>query len=95
MLGYRGYEIPTLYSDTIWLGCLGTANLSKGRKPYFRSWVFNKLFEWVVERVEFVKGGMSLILQAWWCNVNMHAPVEVKTNNVRYEYYEEGEHTFA
>jgi hypothetical protein len=46
-----------------------------------------------VEKVEFVSGRMPyLILRGRWCNIivlNVHAPTEDKTDDVKDSYYEE------
>jgi hypothetical protein len=50
-----------------------------------------------VVRVEFIMDGISLVM-LWdrWCNitvVNVHVPVEDKSNYIKYNSYEKTEHT--
>jgi exonuclease III len=51
-----------------------------------------------VKRVEFVNDGMSYtILRGRWCHIivlNVHAPTEDKTDDVKDSFYEEFEHVF-
>jgi hypothetical protein len=51
-----------------------------------------------VKRVEFVSDRMSyIILRGPWCHIivlNVHAPKEDKTDDVRGSFYEELEHVF-
>jgi hypothetical protein len=51
-----------------------------------------------VERVEFVSDRMSfIILRGRWCHIivlNVHAPTEDKTDDVKDSFYEELEHVF-
>jgi hypothetical protein len=51
-----------------------------------------------VKRVEFVSDRMSyIILRGRWCHIivlNVHTPIEDKTDDVKDSFYEELEHVF-
>jgi hypothetical protein len=59
--------------------------------------VHNRIIS-AVKRVEFVSDRMSyIILRARWCHIivlNVHAPTEDKTDDVKDSFYEELEHVF-
>jgi hypothetical protein len=65
---------------------------------YGDSFYITKRIISAVKRVEFVSDGMSyIILRGRWCHVvvlNVHAPIEDKTDDVKDILYEELEHVF-
>jgi hypothetical protein len=66
----------------------------KGNENYELGTDFSvhKIIISAVKRVEFVSNGMSyIILRGRWCHIiilNVHAPTEDKTNNVKDSFYE-------